>query len=143
VTLDELLERAGKTVAGRDINETLHEIWEALDGAAVGYEMILDGRTFDDLLQRELPKLTEHFLAKRVPMLGAPFVILTLWHRDRAPIFSGDAFFDALALGLGITHDELRSRISRWRGDAGLPPDPWARPNEPAPIKGLLGPPEN
>ena len=142
MTLEELLGQAGIIVPGVEINATLHGIREQIVGS-VGYEMVLDDRTFDDLLHVELPKLTEHLFAKRVPMLGAPFVILTCWRDARAHIFSGDAFFDALASGLAISHDELRTRISEWRGEAGLPPDPWLRPNELAPIKGLLEPPKH
>jgi hypothetical protein len=142
VTLEELLVQAGLIVPGAEINATLHGIREQMVGC-VGYEMVLDDRTLEDLLHVELPKLTEHLFAKRVPMLGAPFVILTCWRGEQAHIFSGDAFFDALASGLAISHDELRSRISAWRGEAGLPPDPWMRPNERAPVKGLLAPPKN
>jgi hypothetical protein len=141
VDLNDLLGHAGKIVAGIELNSTLDEVRNAFQGSAICYEMVLDKRTFDDLLHVELPKLTEHLFAKRVPMLGAPHVVLTLWHHDKAHIFAADAFFDQLALGLAISQQELRARISRWRGEAGLPPDPWMRPHEPAPMRALLAPP--
>jgi hypothetical protein len=82
--------------------------------------MVLDQRTFDDLLHVELPKLTEHLVAKRVSMLGAPWVLITCWKNDHAHIFSCDAFFDAIAAELEISTDELRARIVEWRREAGL-----------------------
>jgi hypothetical protein len=142
VTLEELLGQAGRIVPGAEINAVLYEIRESFSGDAFGYEMVLDGRTIDDLLQVELPKLTEHLFAKRVPMLGAPNVIVTCWRDQKAHVFAGDTFFDAIAIALGLTHEELRSRLSEWRGAAGFPPDPWRRPNERAPVRGLLAPPE-
>ena len=142
MNLEELLAQAGKTVPGVEINAVLFAMREQFSGQAFSYEMVLDGRTLDDLLHKELPKLTEHLFAKRVPMLGAPNVIITCWRDERAHLFAADAFFDAIALGLGVTHQELRTRISEWRGEAGLPPDPWMRPNERAPVRGLLAAPE-
>jgi hypothetical protein len=143
VKLEELLARAGRIVPGHEINAVLYDMREHFGGHAFGYEMVLDGRTFDDLLHVELPKLTEHLFAKRVPMLGAPNVILTLWHGAQAHLFAADAFFDELAKGLSVDAGELRGRISRWRSDAGFSPDPWLRPHEPAPPRALLGPPKN
>ncbi len=147
MTLDDLLGGAGKIVPGIEINAVLYGIREQLD-SSIGYEMVLDGRTLEDLLYLELPKLTEHLFAKRLPMLGAPQLILTLWRDGRAHIFAGDAFFDALARGLALTHDALRDAIAGWRSDAGFLPDPWmgvaGRTSEDrgsAPI-GLLPPPK-
>ena len=142
MTLEELLGQAGKIVPGVEINAVLYEMREQFSGHAFGYEMILDGRTIDDLLHVELPKLTEHLFAKRAPMLGAPNVIITCWRGDKAHLFAGDAFFDAVAISLSITHEELRARISKWRSEAGFLPDPWMRPNERPPVRGLLAPPE-
>lgn len=119
MNLDELLAKAGAIVAGPELNARLSEIRDGIDGA-IGYEMVLDDRTFEQLLHVELPKLTEHLVAKRVSMLGAPWVIITCWKNGNAHIFAGDVFFDAIAAGLEISTEELRARIVQWRREAGL-----------------------
>jgi hypothetical protein len=123
-TIDDLLARADQTIPGLDFNRAMYETRAAMD-RAVGYEVVVGERGLDELLAKELPKMTEHFSAKRLPMLGGPTAILTFWRSDIAYVFTADHFFAALMALLGIDAGALRARIVEGRAQAGFERDPW------------------
>lgn len=131
MSFDRLLARADQTVEGPDLNRVLYETKQEVGPAATGYEVVVDDRSFEEFLRVNLPLLTEHLLAKRMPMLGGPTLLVTIWRNDRAHIFGGDHFFEALLEVLDLTEEALRAKIRQARAALGLEPDPWGGTSPP------------
>ena len=138
MSFERLLKCADQIVAGLELNRVLFETREEMAVPTVGYEVVLDGMEFEDFFHVVLPKMTEHYLAKRLPMLGAPNVVLTLWRDDKAHLFSSESLVRVVCAELEIDETELKRRIVAWRTDAGFEPDPWAQPNRNALSEALL-----
>lgn len=127
---DELLARADQTVEGPELNRALFEAKQEIGAGAAGYEIVVDDRSFEDFLRVDLPRLTEHLLAKRLPMLGAPTLLVTIWRNGLAHIIRSDRLFEVLRNVLDLSKEHLRSRIRAARVEIGLEADPWGQAPE-------------
>lgn len=139
---DELLGHAFSKVAGGDANQTLWDVRAELErehANVVCYELVLGREArWEELLDVHLPRLTEHFLAKGLPLLGGASAIVALWRAPAATadgtpsgdlelhLFRSPQLFSAIARMDGLTEVELGERLDRGRAALGL--DPARRP---------------
>jgi hypothetical protein len=121
---EELLAKAQAQIPGNDANRALWEVREAIEAefaSAVCYEMVLGpSSVWQEFLDVQLPRLTEHLLAKGLPLLGGPNVVLSVWRGSTMFMFGCSEFFDAIAELEHISRDELRARINAAREALGL-----------------------
>jgi hypothetical protein len=141
---DRLLGRAQSKVPGLEANATLWNVRreiEAEHSAAILYEMVLSSEsTWESFLRIQLARLTEHFSAKGLPMLGGPNVRLSVWRGPEMFLFSCEEFFGAICEIESLDSRQLKERIGDWRVSIGLErrgAGTWQRPEVPKPMLGL------
>lgn len=126
---ERLLSRASSSFSGHDANRALWEAREALEAEhsqVVSYEMIASEKiAWSDFLMTTIPRLTEHMVAKGLPMLGGPAALLSVWRGEEIFLFDSREFFAAVREIEELDEDQLWVRIGEWRSAAGLsvPPE--------------------
>jgi hypothetical protein len=129
-SFDKLLARASSEIPGLEANRALWEAREELEAQytnVVCYEMVIgENDAWSEFLARTIPRVTEHFSAKGLPMLGAPSALLSVWRGDKLYLFRSKDFFDVIRELEELDERSLWKQISEWREAIGLSA---ARPN--------------
>jgi hypothetical protein len=119
-----LLSHAESSHDGHEANRVLWEAREALEAQntnVVSYEMIAPEQiAWSDFLKTVIPKLTEHFTAKGLPMRGGSGAVLSVWRGGRIYLFTSSQFFSAISEIEELDEKTLWQKINEWRKTAGL-----------------------
>jgi hypothetical protein len=120
IPFDILLRRAREVIPGLEANRRMFELRSELleqYGSVVMYEVVLPNReaaAWSTFVARELPKLSEHLIAKKETVPGRPSVAIFVWTDEEAHHFDGPTFWQAIA---DIEGCEIPQLLAASRGE--------------------------
>src|SRR5687767_2617465 len=121
---EKLLEHATSAVPGLEANRALWDARAELETQytnVVCYEMVVnENAAWSDFLATAIPRVTEHFDAKGLPMLGGPNAILSVWRGAKLYLFDSRKFFDAVREIEQLDENSFWLQIAEWRKARGL-----------------------
>jgi hypothetical protein len=119
-----LLEHATSAVPGLEANRALWDARAELETRftnVVCYEMVVnENAAWSDFLATAIPRVTEHFNAKGLPMLGGPNAILAVWRDSKLFLFDSREFFDTIREIEELDENKFWLQIAEWRKALGL-----------------------
>ena len=122
--IDQLLKHAANEVDGQEATRALWDTRLELEQSysnVVGYEIVLkENESWAEFLAFTIPRVTEHFSAKGLPLRGTASAILAVWRGRKMYMFDGPHFFEAIREIEGLDDGAFWIRIGEWRQDAGL-----------------------